>query len=119
MGTLKGHNTLSHRVIWKMVYGEDPIQIDHIDGDAANNKLDNLRSVDAFENMKNRKVNCSSKHGVLGVRQEKEGSKKYLAQIKHNNVKVHLGTFNSFDEAVAARRAAEVKYGFHPNHGKR
>lgn len=29
-----------------------------------------------------------------------------------------LGSFRSFDDAVAARRAAEVEMGFHPNHGR-
>lgn len=30
--------------------------------------------------------------------------------------RVHLGTFGSLEEAVAARKDAEVFYGYHPNH---
>lgn len=35
-----------------------------------------------------------------------------------NAKKVHLGYFNAFDDAVAARKAAEVEHNFHPNHGE-
>jgi len=31
---------------------------------------------------------------------------------------IHLGRFDKFEDAVAARKAADIKYGFHPNHGK-
>jgi hypothetical protein len=29
-----------------------------------------------------------------------------------------LGNFDSFSDAVEARKAAEVEYGYHPNHGR-
>ena len=29
-----------------------------------------------------------------------------------------LGRFDSLDEAVAAKKAAEVRLGYHPNHGR-
>lgn len=44
-----------HRVIWHYFNGEIPIglQIDHIDGNRKNNRLDNLRLVTHKENMNN------------------------------------------------------------------
>ena len=44
---------------------------------------------------------------------------KWVAEIKVNRIKKHLGQFDTFDAAVAARKAAEVEFGFHENHGKR
>ena len=48
----------SHRIIWEMHHGPIPkgMQIDHIDGDCANNKLENLRLATNRENSCNREV---------------------------------------------------------------
>lgn len=35
------------------------------------------------------------------------------------NQQIHLGVFPTKDEAIAARRAAEERFGFHKNHGSR
>lgn len=49
-----------HRLIWKMMTGEDPDPsrvIDHIDRNGANNRWDNLRLVSISDNNKNRVLN--------------------------------------------------------------
>ena len=43
--------------------------------------------------------------------------KKWQAKIKHGLSDVNLGFYENFADAVAARKAAEKKYGYHPNHG--
>ena len=40
---IDGKCVQSHRVIWCLVYNEVPSEIDHIDGDPFNNRLQNLR----------------------------------------------------------------------------
>ncbi len=41
-----------HRIIWKMFKGVDPTEdIDHIDGNRANNKIKNLQSISHRENV--------------------------------------------------------------------
>uniref|UniRef100_A0AB39C382 HNH endonuclease n=1 Tax=Salmonella phage vB_SE126_1P TaxID=3236703 RepID=A0AB39C382_9VIRU len=42
----------------------------------------------------------------------------WVAKIKVDRRKIHLGQFDNFDEAVAARKDAEAAYGFHENHGE-
>lgn len=108
----------AHRVIWKLVHGVDAADIDHVNGDRADNRLSNLRNVSHAANGKNMKVRKNNTSGVMGVRWE-ERLGKWHARIMPGRRNIHLGVFDSFDDAVAARRAAEVRYGYHPNHGQR
>ena len=48
--------------------------------------------------------------GERGVHQVPSG--KYKAQIWWENKTIHLGTFNTIEEAAARRRAAECEYGW-------
>jgi hypothetical protein len=53
---LDGRKYYVHRVIWLIVYGHWPeYEIDHIDGDPTNNKLENLRDIPHSKNCLNRK----------------------------------------------------------------
>ena len=59
---IEGKCVAAHRVIWAIHYGEDPgkLQVDHIDRDRCNNRIDNLRLVTNQEN----RINCNSYWGV-------------------------------------------------------
>ena len=107
----------AHRVIWAIVHNEWPEQIDHINGVKDDNRIENLRSVSNAENGKNKKRQSNNASGVCGVYWHNRDSK-WVAQIKFGGKKKHLGYFTDFDDAVAARKTAEVKHGFHPNHGR-
>ena len=106
-----------HRIIWKLVTGDDPDEIDHIDGNRSNNKINNLRSVCRKENKKNVKKPSNNTSGTIGVCFDATNAK-WFAYIKVNQRFINLGLFNLFEEAVTARRAAELKYNFHQNHGR-
>lgn len=114
-GRLNRDYVMAHRIIWKLVTDIDPIQVDHIDGDRSNNRWENLRNVTASENRRNTARRSNNTSGVVGVHWNKQ-IKKWSAVIVLKTV--YLGAFDSFDDAVAARKAAEVEYGFHPNHGR-
>jgi hypothetical protein len=108
----------AHRIIWAIYYGEDPIsQIDHINGDRADNRIENLRIASAAENSKNRARRNDNKSGVTGVTWDK-GTNKWRACIRVNHKTQYLGVFPDIEAAVAARKAAELKLGFHANHGR-
>lgn len=107
----------AHRLIWKMVYGVDPNSIDHIDMNKSNNLLSNLRQVSHEENMKNKKMAKNNPSGCTGVYWRGD-SKKWRAVVGNLNRLVHLGNFDTFDEAVAAREVAKIYYGYSENHGK-
>jgi HNH endonuclease len=114
-GRLNRDYVMAHRVIWKLMTDVDPIQVDHIDGDRSNNRWENLRDVTASENRRNTARRSNNTSGVVGVHWNKQ-IKKWSASIVLKTV--YLGAFDSFDEAVAARNAAAVEYGFHTNHGR-
>lgn len=108
----------AHRVVWALYHGEDPAgQIDHIDHDRQNNCIKNLRVVTHAENHKNtspKKNNTSGRTGITHRRTEG----KWVARITVGYKEKHLGYFSRFEDAVAAREAAEVAFAFHQNHGK-
>ena len=115
--TVNGKRYKAHRLIWLMAYGEfPPDQIDHINQIKNDNRISNLRSVDTRTNMKNAKLYSSNTWGVAGVYWYKN-DKKWIADIKADGVRRYLGTYFDFFEAVCARKTAEVRYNFHPNHG--
>lgn len=117
-GRVLGVGLYAHRVIWAMVHGVWPPEVDHEDGDRSNNRLRNLRAADHQSNMQNKAVYRNSKSGVHGVSRDATGLR-WHARITVNKRQRHLGTFATKDEAIAARRSAEREAGgFHSNHGR-
>lgn len=106
-----------HRIIWLLVTGKWPAHvIDHINGDGVDNRWCNLRAVTAVENSRNRRLCRRNTSGCPGVWWRAD-NKKWRVLIRVNGRLLHLGHFEELDIAIAARKAAEVKHGFHPNHG--
>ena len=124
--TKRGHRTINrkgigyqtHRIAWLLYYGSWPSAgIDHIDGDPSNNRITNLREAGQEINNKNRKLNQNSSTGIAGVSWCKSANK-WRAYINVNKRHLRIGHFESFNDAVAARKNAESQYGYHPNHGR-
>jgi len=108
---------MSHRVAWLLHCGRWPsMQIDHKDGNGINNRISNLSEVTNRQNAMNQKLNAKNSSGVTGVRWHKL-AKKWNARIKCGKSEIYLGLFESFEDAVAARKDAESKYGFSERHG--
>ena len=94
-----------HRIIYKYFNEEWDItyshsnQIDHIDIDPTNNKIENLRIVNHSQNTRNQKKlnNCSSQY--KGVYWNKQNNK-WIAQININGKVKYLGLFTNEEEAA-------------------
>lgn len=112
-------NFLAHRIIWTMLYGTIPegMVIDHINGIPSDNRLANLRLVSRLDNQRNTKRHRHNTSGNMGVSWIKE-KRRWRASISLQNKTKYLGSFLTFDEAVACRERALAQYGFHPNHGR-
>lgn len=115
-GSILGETYVAHRVIWAIVYVEWPDQVDHENHIRSDNRLSNLLSKTHAENAKNQRMPARNKSGFCGVSWDK-ASGKWKAQIAVSNKKHFLGHFTEKADAVAARKAGELRFGFHPNHG--
>lgn len=116
---IDGKRRQAHRMIWIFANGDIPdgIQIDHINGVRSDNRLTNLRLVTNAENQRNRSMRSDNTSGFPGVSWNKRDSK-WVAQMGINGRAKNLGSFDTIEEAAAARAEANRQFGFHANHGK-
>lgn len=93
----------AHRVAWLISHGEWPRgYVDHINGDRLDNRLANLRIASTSENLQNLRKACrNNESGYLGVSRIKL-SGKWVARIRINYARIHIGTFNDPETAYAA-----------------
>ena len=82
--------------------------VDHINGKILDNRFDNLRWVTRQENsVQNRKLQSNNKSGFTGISQKND---LFTAQLHTKRKCIHLGTYNTLEEALKARREGEIKY---------
>lgn len=101
----------AHRVIWKLLYNEDPEQIDHDNRIRTDNRKVNLVKASASMNAQNRKLRSDNSTGYNGV--SKTATNKYMARIGTKCI----GTFSTALQASEAYENEKLKQGYHPNHG--
>lgn len=102
-----GQSYKAHRVIWKMMTGEEPPEIDHRDMDGANNRWQNLRAADRASNMANRRALRNNTSGFKGVCFHRR-QKAWCASICVNGKQIYLGGFATPEAASAAYNAAQT-----------
>ncbi len=118
IGGIENKSYLAHRVIWAMTSGKWPeADIDHINGDRRDNRLINLREVSRSENLRNMRRLDTNTSGRTGVYRDR-AREKWMAYIQNDGKLVNLGRFDAFEDAVKAREQAEMRFGYHPNHGR-
>lgn len=87
----------AHRLVWLYVCGQPlPDMIDHRDRDSLNNRFDNLRAATYAQNRANSRP--STRLWVKGVYAR---HRRFVARAG----KIHLGTFDTIEEAAAAYKA--------------
>lgn len=107
--SLMGKNYGAHRLAWLYVYGKWPTHgVDHISGDRSDNRIQNLRDIPNHLNAANRtRANSDSHTGVLGV-SFRFG--RWIARARLGSVLVHLGVYDSMEEAHCAYMEAKRKH---------
>lgn len=114
---LFGVSYRAHRLAFFYMTGEWPEdQVDHINHTRSDNRWENLRCVNREANNRNAKRNRKNTSGRVGVTWDKR-AKKWKAKIGSKNREC-LGSFDSFEKAVEARERAEIRLGYHKNHGE-
>lgn len=96
----------AHRLAWLYVYGEWPKnQIDHVNGNRSDNRLENLRAATQAQNQQNVGLTRRNNSGYKGVHW-KSSHKKWCAQIRRDGHRVNLGHFDTAELAAAAYEQA-------------
>ena len=111
-GTLQRRTVTAHRVAFALIYGHWPTaDVDHINGDKADNRACNLRAATRQQNLRNRRARKTSTSSYMGVCLPSQRSK-WIAQIKIGDRNVSLGAFTSEEEAALAYdKAAAIHHG--------
>ena len=81
--------------------------VDHIYHKTNDNRKNNLRIVTNQQNGMNKKLPINNTSGYIGVTKNKN---KWIAQIKINGKNTRLGSYLTKNEAIQARKEAEIKY---------
>lgn len=111
---LRGTPIKAARAAWVFISGDWPpegLDVDHINGDRGDNRKENLRLVTPTENSRNKRIARNNKSGVSGVRWCEQRDR-WEAKINGGPNEIHLGSYFTKDEAVAARQAAEKVLGY-------
>ncbi len=100
---------LAHRLAWFVTYGEVPsCDIEHINGNKLDNRIANLRLATRSQNMANKGPNRNSRSGLKGVYYFKRTGK-WVAGFRKDGLRIHVGYFDTAEEAAEAHRVAYEK----------
>lgn len=92
----------AHRLAWFYVHGVWPdCEIDHVNGNRADNRIANLRDVTRSQNKRNSCIYRNNRSGLKGASYSRR-QRKWAAQIQVGHEKIGLGYFNSREEAHEA-----------------
>lgn len=114
---IDGINYRFHRLAFVWMTGEQPNEIDHINGVRDDNRWCNLRNGNRFGNQKNVKRRIDNTSGQTGVSWHAKVNK-WEVSIYVNKKSIYLGVYSDYAEAIAIRKAAEIEYGFSETHGR-
>lgn len=98
---VEGRVYLAHRLAWFAVYGDQPHILDHIDGNPANNRVENLRPATQRQNGKNVAAVGASYDPKRG---------KWMARICVDYKHINLGRYATREDAVRVAQAARREH---------
>jgi hypothetical protein len=111
--SVDGKMTGVHRIAWALRHGEYPaLEIDHINGDGADNRLCNLRVATSSQNNQNRRLSLRNKTGIKGVFRVKWAKNtRWRVAVGHDNGQYYITHFQCFGQAI--KHAVEMRAKFH------
>lgn len=107
--SIAGRMVQAHRLIFLMQTGSWPAhQIDHINGNRADNRWSNLREATASQNHMNSGRSRNNTSGVRGVTWDADRGK-WMARVYHQDKQIKVGRFERLEDAKAAVTAARAR----------
>ena len=92
-----GRKYYASRLAWLYVHGRWPTGVvDHRNGNSDDNRIANLREATLWQNAANIKRTAPNSNGFIGIARNGAG---WMAQIRHRNEPIYLGTFPTKEEA--------------------
>lgn len=105
-----------HRLIFLFNHGYLPKQVDHIDGNRSNNKIENLREASSSQNSHNQKLRVTNTSSIKNVSWSKV-RKKWNVSLMVNYKRIILGFFNDIELAeLVSIEAREIYHGDFARH---
>jgi hypothetical protein len=95
----------AHRIVFLMHYGYMPEQIDHINGNRDDNRIENLREATASQNQWNRGANIKNATGHKNIKWV-DRLKKFVVAIAIEKRSKHIGVYADLESALQAASAA-------------
>lgn len=104
----------AHRLAWFLFYKKWPkFNIDHINGNTLDNRIENLRDVpQQINNQNKRRAKINNPSGIMGATYRKDDGGTYESSIKAGGRYIYLGRFKDPQKAGAAYLKAKRQY--HP-----
>jgi hypothetical protein len=96
-----GGHYLFHRIVWRLIYGDEPEFIDHINNIRNDNRIENLRRVDKSSNSQHQLMQINNSSGFFGVSWYKR-HEKWRVGICVNSKSITVGYYGSIKDAVLA-----------------
>jgi len=99
----------AHRIAWLIYYGYEPEkEIDHVNMDASDNRILNLREADRSQNECNKPVRSDNKLGIKGVSYD-EKRNKYVVQFKFKDIFIRKRVL-TLKEAIQLYKSLSIQY---------
>lgn len=104
------YNTTNDLFLHRLITNcDNNMVVDHINHNKLDNRESNLRICTQQQNVMNRSVSRDNTNGIAGIYWNKK-NKKWCARIGLNRKNIYLGSFDTKEEAIEARRQAELEY---------
>jgi hypothetical protein len=100
-------NIFLHRLLLNII--DETIDVDHINRNPLDNRKENLRLATPQQNCMNKSIQTNNTSGVPGVSWRKDRNK-WRAFITFNGKQISLGLYVNKEDAINARKEAEIKY---------
>ena len=105
---VNGKQHMVHRIVFMMHHGYLPEVLDHINNDAFDNRIENLREATQSQNCMNRRLRSDNKLGVPNVYQK--SPTRFGVNISVNGKTKHIGYFKNMELAELVAQEARIKH---------